>query len=284
MMLSPIRFLLSNIKNVFSINSEQFFEAINETLNCSDKLKYQIKIISDEMVGVKSVGARWFVETNRIEINECLLCAIWASSYFVANAYVSLCDYLNGNKDSLILEEDSIGLIKYAKSLVPSFAEWPCELPIPQDFERDQYANLANLIMPIASDVVLCHEFAHMHLKHNTANYHNEIEADNLAVNWIVNNSREKYPIKELALMSAFVTMTIIDAQAGKDGERHPSSFSRMNNYLASLEIEDNDILWAFAIITYRAWEKSFNQVPRDLPKENQSFKEIFVSHLIRYD
>lgn len=250
-MLSPIRFLLNEVKNVFSVNSELFFEAINNTQNNSNELRCQIKIKSDWLVGIKSVGAHWLVGTNQIEINECLLCAIWASSYFVANAYVSLCDYLNGHKDSLIIVGDSIGLIKYAKSLVPSFAEWPCELPVPQDFESDQYAKLANLIMPIASDVVLCHEFAHMHLKHDVENYQNEIDADNLAVTWIIDSKREGYPIKELAVMAAFITMSILDFNADKDGNCHPSSFSRMNNYLENLNIDDNDILWGLAILTY---------------------------------
>lgn len=267
MPLSPVRFLLENVKNILSINTQSFKDAVQEVSSTSNS-KCLITIKSDLHTSIRKLGAHWIIGTKHIEINECLFCALWASSYFVANAYVSLCDYLNDKNDELPIENDSIELLKYAKSLVPFFNEWPEGLPVPQDFKDDKYAKIANLIMPIAADVIICHEFAHMYLGHKTKALQHEIDADNLAVNWVC-PEKEKYPVKELAIMTSFITMVLLDSTPYRDKTDHPASLTRMENYLNNLSIGDNDVLWGLAILTIKAWEKEFEEVEFSFPKKD---------------
>lgn len=280
MMLSPIRFLIGKVKDAFSINNQSFFDLI-ENIQPSQNIKLNIKVISESLIGIRKLNAHWNLKLNCIEINECLLCALWASSYFIANAYVSLCEYCNETKDYLPIEASSLELIRYAKSLIPSYNEWPENLPKPQDFENDHYAQIANWIMLIATDFVLCHEISHMYLNHYpNGGKQQEFDADNIAISWIVEHQNENYPLKELGVMAAFLTLILIDAYADKEGKHHPSAFSRMNSYLNGLNIDDNDILWLIAILSFRAWEESFNKVPQDLPSTNESYNAIFNSYV----
>lgn len=278
MYLSPIRFLIEDVKSIFKINNQDFFDAV-QVLTSSYDTKIKISIVCKSLTGIRELGANCNVKSYIIKINECLLCAIWCVSYFVANAYVALSDYLNESKPNLLIESDTLALIKYAKSLVPSFDDWPDGLPIPQDSETNPYAKLANMIMPIATDVILCHELAHLTLNHTKdGGIKQEVEADNIAINWILNQAREEYPVKELAVMTAFVTMILIDANADKEGQIHPSSFDRMINYLEDLKIDGNDVLWVLAILTYRAWENSFDKFSANVSQENDTFKNSFKS------
>lgn len=255
MYLSPIRFLMNEVKNVFNINIQSFFDTVQKVVTEKNE-KIKIKVVCKPLVGI---GASWHIDTCRIDISEELLCALWCASYFVANAYVSLSEYLKDDSNELQIEDDSLQLLKYAKSLVPSFTEWSEELPVPQDFETNPYAKLANLIMPIATDVIISHELAHLFLNHiKNGDIQQEIEADNLAVSWILDQKREEYPLKELAVMTSFITMILIDQNADKDGEHHPSSFNRMKNYLGGLKIEETDNLWTLAILTHKAWETQY--------------------------
>lgn len=279
--LSPIRFLFEDIKQVLCINTEEFSDAVKE-ITSNYATKPQIKIVCDPNVGLQDLAACWEIGTTQIRINECLLCALWASSYFIANAYISLCDYLNKQSQILPIFDDSIELLNYAKSLCPSYAEWSCELPVPLDFENDQYANLANLIVPIAADVIICHETAHMFLKHQKdGGLQQEVDADNLAVNWIIGTKKEPYPIKELSVMCAFITNIFLTLTPKKQGNCHPSAFDRLKNYLENLSIDDNDILWVIAILSYRAWEKEFEKDELIIPENTEmTYKASFYSLL----
>lgn len=278
MYLSPISFLIEDIKGAFTINSQSFFSAIHDLAPNFDK-KITIKIVSNRTKGIGVLKARCNVETGLIEINECLLCAIWAASYFVGNAFVSLNDYLSSKNDKLNIETVAMELVDYAKSLQPSYADWHEELPIPQDYKTNQYADLANLITPIAVDVILCHELAHLFLHHTpNGGKQQEIDADNLAIDWIIDSQREPYPIKELAVMTSFASMILVDISADKGGKHHPSSFLRIMNYIDRLGIEENDVLWALAILIYRAWEKSFRITEFDSPSRDVSFRQSFIS------
>lgn len=279
--LSPIRFLFEDIKQVFCINTDEFSDAVKE-ITSNSATKPQIKIVCDPNIGLQDLAACWEIGTTQIRINECMLCSLWVSSYFIANACISLSVYFNKQSQILPIFDDSIELLKYAKSLYPSYAEWPCNLPVPQDFENDRYANLANLIMPIATDVIICHETAHMLLKHQKNDgLQQEIDADNLAVGWIIGTEKEPYPIKELSVMCAFITNIFLTFSPQERGNCHPSVFDRLTNYLENLSIDDNDILWVIAILSYRVWEKEFEKEELILPDNSEiTFKENFYSLL----
>ena len=79
----------------------------------------------------------------------------------------------------------------------------------------------------------------------------------------------------------AFITNIFLTFTPQKQGNYHPSAFDRLTNYLENLSIDDNDILWVIAILSYRAWEKEFEEEELILPDNSEmTFKENFYSLL----
>ena len=272
---SPIRYLHHKIKNVLNYNNSSFYDAIKK-LTSIENIK--ITICSKKECGWKELAAKCNIDKNSIIINECYLCSIWCCSYLTITIYDSINNFFVKEEKVLTFSNEAIELYDYAKSLAYSYDNWPNDLPLPQDENNHEIVEATNICAIIAIDVLLLHEMSHIYLKHQKgAGLEQEFQADIQAKNWMINDNNKDELCLQLAIMSAFFTLILMDETAQNDKSYHPSSFKRLMNVLESFNINDNDILWAIACIIFGIWDKSFNSILFEFRNtEEKTYKERF--------
>lgn len=277
MCLSPIKKFWNFKERLFRNNSSEFWESIkNKTGNSNKKIK--IIIISDRNIGFVQSGANCDLYNGVIRINEVFLCAIWGICFLTVLSYETLNKYLTKQGENKLIipkSEDIINCIK--QEFAYSYTQWPKGLPSPYE-DNCSFVKIANLIFPNVVNLILSHEIAHFCLDHNIDGpVAQEYEADEKAIEWVLNGVDEL--AKQLTIMSAFISMVLIDPYANKNNIKHPASFDRMINCLDKFEIEQNDILWAFGCLIFGFWDKTYNE--DNIFRIDDSQDDSYRAHLI---
>lgn len=263
------------------LNNDEFHEVLNHLLE-NENLSKKIKL--DLTEGWQETPAR--VRNGQIIMNECFLSLLWCSSYHILSIYKNLLlPYLNGNSiapeeinTAIKLSED---VFDYGLSLKPGYDEWPIRIPYPREFETNDSVCLTTALWSIAANFVISHEIAHIYHKHQECigeqSYRQEYEADNTAFNWLNKEGVEAADFTfQMGIFIALFTTIMMDLSPEKDKEKHPSSFSRMQNILNKFEIDDKHQIWLLALFSVKI---RFSRFDKDLDfcfDGEMTFKEQF--------
>ncbi len=280
--MTPIKYFRKLIYRIILPNSEEFQEACK---NVAGGNKILIKISDNHSLEDFKFSPFVKMEAKEVVINESFLSALWCGCYITVSIFEAVINYLKDKEGSTSCDVNRIckDCHSYAKELTLGPAEWPSDLPKPDDKDTDENGKIievTNLVFMGALNYVVCHEIAHLYCKHQNKGRENEIEADMLAIKWISKNNDPNDSLR-LSYFAGFAFMILIDKDANIDGESHPSSFSRLISYLTKINVEKNDPLWGVACIIYGFWIKSFHpieDIDNNYDFDKSNLKDQFLS------
>lgn len=277
----PIHFCLNDISNCINLNNDEFKNTMKELL-ANEKLSNRIKIVS--RVGWQEFTVR--VRDEQILINECFLTLLWCVSYYTLLTYnhflVPFQEGENIDYENLKLAQE---ILNYGMGLKYGDDEWPTNIPHPREVDTKENVYVANFICSIAANFIISHEIAHRHYEHQPCNgvesYKQEYEADDTAFYWLNKEGIELADFTfQMGIFVALFTTLMTDLCPEKGGDRHPSSFSIVENVLNKLKIDDEHQIWALSLIAIGVWNSKFNKNIEFYPNEEKSYKEQFAELL----
>lgn len=281
---TPIRWLLGYIAGRFEQTNEHFFE-LSKDLIKSGKIQRRIKLDNAHEGFSKGIA---MVDSNGVmTYNECFLCYLWCMCYYGLVSYEKAVVIHQQNKQNGTANEidrEAIAIAEkahqYAMSLVKFYSEWPTEIPTPQDHDNNKDVNFTNQLFLYAINYIMCHETAHIVLRHKDGisgeeSYRQELDADMWAFNAILT---PPYKDSELTIQMGVLMglcAMIMSSPKTDDGQTHPSSFKRLNVFLEKINPKPSSQIWAMACLYIGVWDMVFSK-GYDWGESCNDYKEMY--------
>lgn len=157
------------------------------------------------------------------------------------------------------------------------------ELPNPEKYDEVDkgYIEMANGIFTAAMTFVLLHEYAH-HLYGHTKfpstseeSIKEEFAADEFAIDKIAHNfSADTAHVYKFGIIAGISSLIIMDKSLS-GGDTHPDNDIRLKVAIEKMNLEDLDLLWGIASLTFTFWSTKHN-IKLDLPPIVDNFKHLF--------
>lgn len=165
---------------------------------------------------------------------------------------------------------------------------WPGDYPKPTQFPLpNSDINVANEAFLCATAWIIHHEIAHIRLGHQPLltiqSIQEEKAADICATRWILEKCVDQ---KELTKRVLGIVAAVLSIQAVEESddfdifETHPRAFERIDYYLNESEIEEDDLIYAFAAIIFQM-QLTYHGI--SVAHEGDSFRDMLSEYLIEY-
>lgn len=265
---NPIQVLRSNIKYELSKISPAFSEVI-ERITKEQKFHPDNLIFGDENYPA-SKGPK--AGLSSVILYDAFQVYLWCICYcmYVYHVEMTLKRHRNVNegKENLLDGVDfpklraAMSLMDYAMRLLQNFEPWDLNLPNPAYYQDDldTIVTTVNGIYLKAMNFVIGHEIAHLELDHTTgeadpllSELDMEIQADNRSIE-LINDGLTNFneATVQIGLLAALCALLLTSSKLEAGG--HPDADDRIGAFIEHIDIEDNNDLWALAVLAYRLW------------------------------
>lgn len=273
---TQIRILLPYINHGLEQLSSDLNKVLKE-LTSNGEQKIRLKLDSDsEIFFTPKVNEHCIVT-----IGESFLCYVWAMCYygsvFFDEAIVPRQEIKLGKikRYDFTLADDAILLREWALSMYYGYVDWPDDLPNPTEV-TNKYIELANEYFIFAICFIIEHEIAHLYLNHLDGNksIHKEIEADRQAVKWHLERKEGRTFISKMGVLLGLCSMLALNSQSEKSSDSHPSMYSRIQQYIDSLDDDNKERYYQVFALYIWDWDKQFCK-NNDFDLETVNFEDF---------
>ncbi|MGE8283982.1 MAG: phage exclusion protein Lit family protein [Stenotrophomonas lactitubi] len=171
---------------------------------------------------------------------------------------------------------------------VSGVESWPQTLPRPTRMDGDSAVSAANELFLMAIAWIIHHEIAHVRADHSalhrTYAVKQELEADEMATDWILGKCddpglRKK---RQLGMVTALLAMQLLDEPPGADTyvSTHPPTVERLYACLERARVDDDGAPRAFAAI---ALQLQLSQYELSIPLDGSSIQDILGGAMIEF-
>jgi hypothetical protein len=182
--------------------------------------------------------------------------------------------------------KDADRVYRYGVSLVRSYTPWnTANLPNPEEYDAaDIYIEKANGAFVLAMVFILCHEYAHIDLKHldefiATADKQlTESDADEQAVRTMLKGATNPSKKLNYGVGMLLGLCSLLTLQRELETESHPHLAGRIERVLRAQELDDTSPLWGIATMSFKLWDNLYNQSRPCIrwPSSAKTFKDLF--------
>lgn len=185
---------------------------------------------------------------------------------------------------------DAIDAFNWARNnqAVSGIQRWPDELPVPAREDSDGAIAVANELFLVAVAWIIHHEIAHVRerhpMLHNSYAIRQEIEADEIATDWVLGecHNLELRKKRQLGMVTALMAMQLLDEPPGANTYigTHPPTVERLYACLERANVDDDGAPRAFAAV---ALQLQMTQFDLSFPLDGSSIQDILASALITF-
>ncbi len=289
----PIRVLTHNIIKNYENTNPYFLELSKKTM-LENGLQPGISYYLDE----EPVRTPYVDENKKIAIHETFLSYLWINCYsslvLYDEAVAKPMQNAQAQKKINIIDADLVKeteeLFQYSKSLIKVFASWDkTYFPNPEEFSENEefYILRANSLFIYANNFILCHEYAHIEMKHineiktasNQERKKFEKQADERAIKLML-DGKNGVNDKSIDLGILIGLASLLFFKNNTDGgETHPDTDDRIKTYLEKLNLSFDQPIWGSASLFFKLWDNQFD-LNFNWPKQVNDFKEMFYNIL----
>ena len=185
---------------------------------------------------------------------------------------------------------DAIDVLNWARNnqAVSGVEVWPEALPRPASGATGSAVSVANELFLVAIAWIIHHEIAHVRANHpamhRTYAVKQELEADEIATDWILDNCQDPAQRKkrELGMVTALLAMQLLDEPSGVETyvRSHPPTVERLYACLERAQVDNDGAPRAFAAVAMQ-WHLS--QYDLSIPLEGTSIQDILTNTLVTF-
>lgn len=283
----PVRVLPYNYIDWFQNITPDFLEELNSEIKCND-LNHGLIYRVDRTKITDTAGIN---STGEIELHENFNQYLWCICYsllvmFVegiekpmrAGTYKGLFDGTNP------FVQRANAVFNNGFALLSTYKDKEFyDLPNPEKYEEEDkfYIEAANGVFTAAMTFVLLHEYAHHFYGHtkfystSEESIKEEFLADEFAIDKIAHNfTSDKVHVYKFGIIAG-ISSLIIMSKSLSGGDTHPDNDIRLKVAIEKMNLEDLDLLWGIASLTFTFWSTKHN-VKLDLPPIVDDFKQLF--------
>ena len=171
---------------------------------------------------------------------------------------------------------------------VSGVENWPQTLPRPARKDTDNAVSVANELFLAAVAWIIHHEIAHVRANHPAMHrsyaVKQEVEADEMATDWILGKCNDPGLRKkrQLGMVTALLAMQLLDEPPGADTyvSTHPPTVERLYACLERARVDDDGAPRAFAAV---ALQLQLSQYELSIPLDGSTIQDILGGALIAF-
>lgn len=282
---SPIDFLKTNILARFENTNPGFAKYVHQLISDGTIQRTICYYYDQECVKTPFVS-----NDGYIHLQSTFLSFLWIHCYYtlVIHEEVSVkhFDKKTPSQQNIFNNElinKTIEFQQYAMSLVRFHSEWDLRVypgPNTPDKSGKDYHIMANQLFLYAVDYVMCHEFAHLELKHFTSSKPRidlEKEADKRAYELMLSGVTSENKVgMETGILIALCSLLFLSHSISGGGS-HPDKHERIKEYLETINPPAESHLWSIACMLIGVWENKFS-LNIGFPSHVADHKEMFYN------
>ncbi|NOT87697.1 MAG: hypothetical protein HOP03_05905 [Lysobacter sp.] len=220
---------------------------------------------------------------------------LWTCAYLFWVLYQEYVDAQRRGDEQLDLSArrnvcDAIDVFNWARNnqKISGVEDWPDALPRPSRGGVHDDVSVANELFLVAVAWIIHHEIAHIRAKHPAMHrsyaVQQEIEADEMATDWILSGCEdsELRRKRQLGMVTALLAMQLLDEPLGADTyvSTHPPTVERLYACLDRAQVNDDGVPRAFAAVVLQL---QLAQFELSIPLDGSSIQDILAGAMISF-